>query len=309
MAAKLQGPACTMTGAHQLLQTFLDQCKTGNFAELRLTCEGGRLKANMFADLGPLRPEVKPKTGDSGSYGGRVSPSRARRREKRASERQLFAMAGETAAEKASEVDQVAAAGNAATEEAFAENAAPWKGSVDYAAAAKAAESDEKNTAAASEMTAMKAAEVLVEKADGRIDTSLRPRTVEDGKLALVCSAKTKCDELSDTETASTSRKLLSPDQNCWNCEAVFTPAHQCNGSSEPVSEGSAPKLPDPTVRTDDPGRTFAPQRGLNIKSSGTELGRSAHVKLCHPSRGQLFVTAPDFCSLLICDTFFPTGF
>ena len=114
--------------------------------------------------------------------------------------------------------------------------------------------------------SSMKAAEVLVEKADGRIDTSLRPRTVEDGKLALVCSAKTKCDELSDTETASTSRKPLSSDQSCWNCEAVFTPAHQCNGSSEPVSEVSALKLPDPTVRTDDPGRTIAPRRGLNIK-------------------------------------------
>ena len=83
---KLQEPACTMTGAHQLLQTFLDQCKTANCAELRLTCEGGRLKASMFADLGPLRPEVKPKSDDFGSYGGRVSPSRARRREKQAAE-------------------------------------------------------------------------------------------------------------------------------------------------------------------------------------------------------------------------------
>ena len=237
-----------MTGAHQLVQTFLDQCKTGNFAELRLTCEGGRLKANMFADLGPLRPEVKPKTGDSGSYGGRVSPSRARRREKRASERQLFAMAGETAAEKASEVDQVAAAGNAATEEAFAENAAPWKGSVDYAAAAKAAESDVKITTAVSEMTAIKAAEALVDKTD--------------------CSAETKCDVLGDTETASTSTKLLDTDKSCWNCEAAFTPAHQCDGSPEPISETPlAPKPPDPTVNNSvDPGRTFAPRRGLNIQ-------------------------------------------
>ena len=260
-----------MTGAqpaHQLLQTFLDQCKTGNFAELRLTCEGGRLKASMFADLGPLRPEVRPKSEDFGNYGGRVSPSRARRREKRAAERQLFATAGETSAEKAREADQVAAAGNAVAEEVIAGNAAPWKGSTEDVAAARAAESDFKNTAAVSEMTAINAAGALVEKADGKIDASLK---AQDVKLALKGSAETaetKCDELSDTETASTSTKLLSTDQSCWNCSAAFTPAHQCNGSPEPVSGAPlAPKPPDPTVKSVDPGKTFAPRRGLNINT------------------------------------------
>ena len=91
-----------------------------------------------------------------------------------------------------------------------------------------------------------------MEKADGEIDASLKAdkvETVEDGNLALNCSAETaetKCDVFSDTETASTSTKLLSTDQSCWNCDAVFTPAHQCDGSPEPVSESPlVPKPPD----------------------------------------------------------------
>ena len=237
-----------MTGAHQLLETFLAQCKSGNWGELRLTCEGGHLKASMFADLGLLSPEVTPKSDEFGNYGGRVSPSRTRRRVKRAAERQLFTGVDKTIAEKAREADQVATAGKAATEEVVAgnvaakevvaENAASSKDSVEDTAAAKAAESDVKNTAAVSEMTAIEAAEAVVEKAD--------------------------C----DTETASTSTKLMNPDQSCWNCKAAFTPAHQCDGSPEPVSKASpAPKPPDPAVNNVDPGRTFAPRRGLNINT------------------------------------------
>ena len=149
----------------------------------------------------------------------------------------------------AREADQVAAAGNAAAEEIVAkeaaaktvtaENAASVKGSDEHAAAVMAAESDVTNTTVGSEMTANKAAEALV----------------------------TKCDVLGDTEIASTSSKL-SRDESCWNCEAAFTPAHQCDGSPEPVLEASlAPKPPDPTVNNADPGRTVAPRRGLNINT------------------------------------------
>ena len=123
----------------------------------------------MFADLGPLRPEVMPKTGDFGSYGGRVSPSRARRRVKRAAERQLLDTVGENIAEKARDADQVAASGNAATDKVVAGNAAAKEGvavnvatSKDFvkdAAAAKAAESDIENTNVVSEMTDIKAAD------------------------------------------------------------------------------------------------------------------------------------------------------
>ena len=71
-----------------------------------------------------------------------------------------------------------------------------------------------------------------------------------------------------DTETASTSTKVMSPDQSCWNCKAAFTPAHQCDGSPEPFSEASlVPTSPDSTVSNIDPGRSFAPQRGLNINT------------------------------------------
>ena len=73
-------------------------------------------------------------------------------------------MAGKTTAEEAREADQ--------DQVAAAEIAVAEKDSVEDAATVKAAERDLKNTAAVSEMTAIKAAEALVEKADGKIDAS-----------------------------------------------------------------------------------------------------------------------------------------
>ena len=45
-------------GALQCFWTFVDQCKTGTRAELWLSCEGGHVKVNMCADLGPLGPKL-----------------------------------------------------------------------------------------------------------------------------------------------------------------------------------------------------------------------------------------------------------
>ena len=104
-----------MAGAHQLLHAFLDQCGIGSNAELRLFCEGGRLKASMFADLGPLMAETMPR----GSNGGYVSPSRARRRERRAAEK---AAAEKCAAEKTAA--EMCAAEKAAAEKCATEKAA-----------------------------------------------------------------------------------------------------------------------------------------------------------------------------------------
>ena len=208
------------------------------------------MQASMFADLGPVKPDVKPESGEFWSYGGRVSPSRARRREKRAAERQLFATPGKTFAEKAKNAEAAAentAAENAAAKEVVAGNVASPKGYVEEAAAMKAAESNFKNTAALNEMTATKA-DAVMEKAE--IGASMKAgkiEFVENGKLALNSAAETKCDHHCDTETASTSNRLLSQEQSCWNCRAAFTPAHQCD--REPISEASlAPKPSDPTV-------------------------------------------------------------
>ena len=80
----------------------------------------------MFADLGPLMAETMPR----GSNGGYVSPSRARRRERRAAEK---AAAEKCAAEKA-------AAEKCAAEKAAAEMCAAEKAAAEKCATEKAAE-------------------------------------------------------------------------------------------------------------------------------------------------------------------------
>ena len=106
--------------AHHWVQTFFNQCKTGAHAELRLFCEGGHLKVTMCADLGRLLAN----TGTFSDCGGvpRPSPSRVRRRERRAAER---AVAEEEAAAKAAA--EKADAEKAAAEQAAAEKAAAEK--------------------------------------------------------------------------------------------------------------------------------------------------------------------------------------
>ena len=75
-----------MSSVEEALQwfwAFVDRCKCGNNAELRLFYENGQLKVNMCAALGPLRVQ-------SGlSKGGlqKTSPSQLRRRMRRAAER------------------------------------------------------------------------------------------------------------------------------------------------------------------------------------------------------------------------------
>ena len=81
-------------GAQQWVKTFIDQCRTGKLAELHFHCERGHLKVTMCADLGPVLHKNVNMSGcgevDSGS------PSRVRRRVRRAAER---AAAVNTAAE------------------------------------------------------------------------------------------------------------------------------------------------------------------------------------------------------------------
>ena len=90
----------------------VNQWKTGKAAELRLYCENGHLKVCVSADLGvqvgPSTSSWKAETvGSSWEAGGRGSPSRLRRRQRRAAER----------------VAEVAAAKHAYTEKAAAEDA------------------------------------------------------------------------------------------------------------------------------------------------------------------------------------------
>ena len=140
--------ASTMQSAYEVFQTFIDQWKTGANVEVRFFCERGNLKVNLCADLGLWRPttgELGPRVWD---YGGlhKQSPSRLRRREKRAAERKQSAAAEKCAAEKAAA--EKCAAEKAAAEEFAAEKAAAEKFAVEKAAAEKCADTAKAEQAA-----------------------------------------------------------------------------------------------------------------------------------------------------------------
>ena len=202
--------------AHHWVQTFVNQCKTGTHAELRLFCEGGHLKVTMCADLGQLVAN----TGTSSNCWGvpRPSPSRVRRRERRAAER---AVAEEEAAAKAAAEkvdaekadDEKAAAEKAAAEQAAAEKAAAEKAAAEKAAAEKAAA----EKAAAEKAAAEKAA---AEKAAAEKATAERA-----AEKAAAEKASTSC-------CGSEQQK---PPMSCWSCDEMFAtddqgyiPEHNC---------------------------------------------------------------------------------
>ena len=120
----LQPEVLTMTGLQDALlwcQTFVDQCRTGKNAELRLMCEDGRLKVNVFADLGPFRAQTVPET----YFGGqKVGNSRLRRTERRAAAKFAADDVSATKAAAGVELNGVKAAEEAATKKAAVEEAA-----------------------------------------------------------------------------------------------------------------------------------------------------------------------------------------
>ena len=103
-----------MDRAEAVFETFIAQWKSGGNAELNFFCERGQLRVTLCADVGPWRAP----SGESGNGGSpKQSPSRVRRRERRATERERSA-AEVFAAEKAA--TEVAAAEKAAAEVAKA---------------------------------------------------------------------------------------------------------------------------------------------------------------------------------------------
>ena len=153
--------------AHQWVKTFIDQCRTGKLAELHFSCERGHLKVTMCADLGPVGHNNVNLSDCRGVQSG--SPSRVRRRERRAAERAAAEISAavkvateRNAAEKAAA--EKCAAEKAATEKCDAEKAAAEKSAVEKAAAEKraaekaAAEKSAAEKAAAEKHAAEKAA-------------------------------------------------------------------------------------------------------------------------------------------------------
>ena len=208
--------ASTMQSAYEVFQTFIDQWKTGANVEVRFFCERGNLKVNLCADLGLWRPttgELGPRVWD---YGGlhKQSPSRLRRREKRAAERKQSAAAEKCAAEKAAA--EKCAAEKAAVEMCAAEKAAAEKCAAEKAAAEMCAA----EKAAAEKCATEKAAE--------------------------------KCAATASADVASTSclgsQHQPTPWNTCWTCEGDLSPDHKCDGPAGHISAATCMSPLNPAV-------------------------------------------------------------
>ena len=160
MSHCLPPPAWLSTGsmekAQKLFLTFLDQWSTGCNAKIQFHCESGHLTVDLNADLGPWK---------AGCGLIRASPSRVRRRERRAAERDFAARRAAVNAPdvkaRAEEVLIRKFAVNVATKAATkraAENAATE-------AAAESAAAQASESAAAEEVEAVRAAEEAAAKA------------------------------------------------------------------------------------------------------------------------------------------------
>ena len=227
-------------GALKCLQAFVvDQWKTGGAAELRLFCESGCLKASVSADFGPSCLSWRA---NSAFMGGNTSgsPSRQRRRERRAAAR---AAAEKAATEKV--VKEKVADEKTAAEEVAAEKCAALKAVTENCDAKKAAEKCAALKAETEKCDAMKA----VEKCDSK-------KAAEKCAAEKAAAAERDLTSASTAAVASTSCLGSQPTtvETCWNCEGYFTPDHQCDGHISgavtllpPVAVDSSPR-PSPSA-------------------------------------------------------------
>ena len=266
-------------GALQWFWAFVDRCKSGNNAELRLCFENGQLKANMCAALGPVRVSSDFSKGCL----QKASPSQLRRRMRRAAERSAKCEAaagkvvacayGEEAA-GAEEVPAIKAAAEKVSAAIFADDAA-GKTAAEEAAAVKAAAADKCVEKAASKQVLAKTVDEaeVVEKAE---TTTLTAKSVEVLKTATPekvapCAIKAGV----DCETVATTSSVASKPV-CWNCNVEMTVSHQCDSAvlDTPVSSSTiGPPVPclDSVPKTDSDTTSTAPplprRRGLNINT------------------------------------------
>ena len=213
----------------------------------------------MQADLGPWRAKSENCWSKVWTSGGKVSPSRLRRRERRAAERERSVGRREVAAKAALVPAAVKAAEGSAALEAAAENAAAKKAAAEIATTAtKAAESVATKGAVGSaaaktvaESVASKAAaESAVAKAATESDAS--KATVESvaskaaaesaaAKSAAAKAAKATVVEtsLAEYDLATTSTSGMTSQPLCWSCNREMTSGHQCDEVATVKSSGS----------------------------------------------------------------------
>ena len=184
---------------------------------------------NFGADLGPWRPatgEVLPKLGN---YVKPPSPSRLRRKERRAAERERCAPIGTAAANA---VTVSFAAGKPAAEVASAEKA---DAAAEAIATGKAAEDIAATEKVAGEvLTAEKADDELMAAENAATEVAAVEKAAGEESDAVVVKAA--------AEVASTSScgKEQMAARTCWNCDDGMTVDHQCEVPSPPSSTGDA---------------------------------------------------------------------
>ena len=242
-----------MEEALQWVKTFVDQCRTGRSAELRLNCEGGQLRVNVSADLGSLRATTVPQGGwDWGLQ--KVRPSQWRRRNRRAAER----AAAEEAALNVSAKNAVATEKDT-EEKADAEKAAEKKDAAEKAADAKKASESEV------------AAEKVVE---------LKAATKKDAEVKDL--AEKAAEEVSVATTSCVHSKV-----QCLNCNGSMTPDHQCELPKSEVVEHPPPLPLCPVKPTQSAVAGSIPPRSMVEVSKTVEESEVAEVNLpplplCH---------------------------
>ena len=228
-------------GKLKLLQAVVvDQWKSGNSAELKLSCGSGHLRVSLSADFGPSMSSWKTASfGASSDTCGSGSPSRIRRRQRRAAERAAVNIAdfkktgpGKTAAEKAA-VERTAVE-RTAVERTAAERSADERNVAEIAAVEKtAAEKLEAEKAVVEKEAAEKAADNdHVASTSCAVPLLFTPLKIKDQSRVL-----------ENAETAEVEEVNSNTALSCWNCEGTFTPGHQCGDSPVPPitsSKGAA---------------------------------------------------------------------
>ena len=244
-------------GALQCFWTFVDRCKSGSNAELRLIMEDGQLKANMCVALGPLGPQ----SGDrSRLWPGlpKVNNSQMRRRERRAAGRAAAAVAaGEAAAKKVAvvafeEVIASAAAVKTTSKKVNAEEASGNGTTAEEAflvvtaekASAKKVETEEVATIVAAKEAAAIAKKAVAEEAAPCFPlTSVKLHENPEAESAEKAFSETDAvsanvnSQHCDVAVTSCLGSKLTALENCWNCGEAFSNDHQCDIS--PVKTGS----------------------------------------------------------------------
>ena len=207
-------------------------------ADVRFSCERGHLKVNLCADLGPWRPavdEMGPKVWD---YGGlhKPSPSRLRRRERRAAERERSTAAAEVITDAKKAAAEKAKAEKVATEKAEAEKVAAEMKNAEKAAAEKAEaenaadEEEETQKVAAEKAEAENAAdEKVLAKTVAAVKTETKKAVAENvATMKAAAEIKTTVCAADVASTSCWGSQQPTSGKACWNFDGHLTPDHQC---------------------------------------------------------------------------------